>query len=148
MPGACLNVLTVLYLTILLGLGYLQACSLLWLNVPAVYPISLYSFLTMLYAVENYLLLQDLKKKQEHPQAQGQSPREDQSLINTIITQNFKLRLENRRLTLKPQEVATGEDLCGACTQTFLRKARSTEQFRTRALQRRSSHDAHEMTAL
>lgn len=61
--GMCLNILTVIYLVIVFSLSYAQGQLLLWLGVAPSYPITLYCLTTVLFAIENFLLLQDLDKQ-------------------------------------------------------------------------------------
>lgn len=143
--GMCLNLFTVLYLVIVFSLSYAQGQFLLWLGVAPAYPITLYCLTTLLFAIENFLLLQDLDKQAKpapSPEPRASSPREDQSLINAIVTQNFELRLENTRL-LKERKPA----VCTQC-QKFIHKSKSHTDLNSRRLKKRGSHDSYDMTAM
>jgi hypothetical protein len=157
--GMCLNILTVIYLVIVFGLSYAQGQLLLWLGVAPAYPITLYCLTTVLFAVENFLLLQDLDKQAKpapspeprasspeprasSPEPRASSPREDRYLINAIITQNFELRLENT-LLLKERKPA----VCTQC-QKFIHKSKNHNELNPRRLKKWGSHDSYDMAAL
>jgi hypothetical protein len=157
--GRCLHIITVIYLVIVFGLSYAQGQLLLWLGVAPVYPITLYCLTTVLYAIDNFLLLQDLDKQAKpapspepralspepratSPEPRASSPRQDRYLINTIITQNFELRLENSRL-LKERKPA----VCTQC-QKFIHKSKSHNELSARRLKKRGSLDSYDMTAM
>ena len=143
--GTCLHIITVIYLVIVFGLSYAQGQLLLWLGVAPSYPITLYCLTTVLFAIENFLLLQDLDKQAKpapSPEPRASSPRQDQYLINTIITQNFELRLENTRL-LNERKPA----VCTQC-QKFIHKSKSHNELNARRLKKRGSHDSYDMTAM
>lgn len=150
--GTCLHIITVIYLVIVFGLSYAQGQLLLCLGVAPAYPITLYCLTTVLFAIENFLLLQDLDKQAKpapspepratSPEPRASSPRQDQYLINTIITQNFELRLENTRL-LKEGKPA----VCTQC-QKFIHKSKSHNELSARRLKKRGSLDSYDMAAM
>lgn len=150
--GMCLNILTVIYLVIVFSLSYAQGQLLLWLGVAPAYPITLYCLTTVLFAIENFLLLQDLDKQAKpapsteppatSPEPRASSTRQDQYLIHAIITQNFELRLENTRL-LKECKPA----VCTQC-QKFIHKSKSHNELSARRLKKRGSLDSYDMTAM
>jgi len=159
--GTCLHIITVIYLVIVFGLSYAQGQLLLWLGVVPAYPITLYCLTTVLFAVENFLLLQDLDKQAKpapspepraaipepratSPEPRASSPREDRYLINAIITQNFELRLEN---TLLLKERKPTPAVCTQC-QKFIHKSKSHNELNPRRLKRRGSHDSYDMGAM
>lgn len=150
--GMCLNMLTVIYLVIVFSLSYAQGQLLLWLGVAPSYPITLYCLTTVLFAIENFLLLQDLDKQAKpapspeprasSPEPRASSPRQDRYLINAIITQNFELRLENTRL-LNERKPA----VCTQC-QKFIHKSKSHDELNGRRLKKGGSLDSYDMTAM
>jgi hypothetical protein len=166
--GTCLHVITVIYLVIVFGLSYAQGQLLLWLGVVPAYPITLYCLTTVLFAVENFLLLQDLDKQAKpapspepraaipepraaipeprasSPEPRASSPREDRYLINAIITQNFELRLENTLLLKERKPIPT---VCTQCKK-FIHKSKSHNELSYRRLKKGGSHDSYDMTAM
>jgi hypothetical protein len=159
--GTYLKILTVLYLVIVFSLSYAQGQLLLWLGVAPAYPITLYCLTTLLFAIDNFLLLLDLDKQAKpapspepratspepratSPEPRATSPCEDRYLINDIITRNFELRLENTLLLKERKPIPA---LCTKC-QKFIHISMSHNELSTRRLKKGGSHDSYDMAAM